>query len=135
MRYLLVYASAFSVVAAAAYAQPMNGPNTVVTGPPGFRSTEPLVHHPTNLNEATTRSEISPALPQPNVGPNAGIADMLQHAQNAIQSNRLGLAQAALEQAETASLNRSSRWRLVPIEYWATAQSSLSKGDFKMISL
>lgn len=65
------------------------------------------VDHPTNLTSSDTHSRISPALPQPDVGPNATATQYLHAARRAIENHRLGQAQAALENAETYLLNRS----------------------------
>ncbi|HET6182711.1 MAG TPA: hypothetical protein VFA03_03845 [Acetobacteraceae bacterium] len=79
-------------------------PNGELPAPPQH---VPVVNHPTNLTPQDTRSTISPALPQPPVGPNADATQYLQAAQAAVQSGRLGEAQSALEDAETWLLNRS----------------------------
>lgn len=104
MRSLLIAASALSLLAAPALAQPAQGHN-VVTGPPGLRSSEPLVHHPTHLGDQPDRGQISPALPSAQLGPNASVTEDLMTAHRAIQHHRLGLAQEALERANTAALN------------------------------
>jgi len=108
MRALFLSAGVLALLAAPAMAQTVQtGPGKVVTGPHDLPSVEPLVNHPTNLNAATTHSVISPALPSANLGPNATAADYLRVAQQALSSNRLGLAQSSLENAETLMLTRS----------------------------
>jgi hypothetical protein len=67
----------------------------------------PTVHHPTNIGPQTTHSRISPALPQPPVGPNADATEYLRAAIYALRHHRGGEAQAALANAETYLLNRS----------------------------
>lgn len=108
MRSLLLSAGLVALVAAPAMAQNAPyGPGKVVTGPPSLPSTEPLVQYPTNLNGATTRSTISPALPNANLGPNATATDYLRVAQRALSTNQLGLAQSSIENAETLLLTRA----------------------------
>ena len=110
MRSLFLSASVMALLASPVLAQtavPTPGPGKVVTGPHSLPSVEPLVNHPTNLNSATTRSEISPALPSANLGSNATAADYLRVAQRALSSNQLGLAQSSIENAQTLLLTRS----------------------------
>ncbi len=108
MRTLFLSAGVLALLAGPAIAQTVQpGPGKVVTGPPSLPSVEPLVHHPTNLNEATTRSRISPALPTANLGPNATAADYLRAAEQALSANRLGLAQSSIESAKVRLLTRS----------------------------
>jgi hypothetical protein len=85
----------------------MAGPGKVVTGPPGLPSVEPLSRGASNIDSSDVRSVIAPALPQPVVGPNAGPSAYLQAAQSALAANETGRAQEALEDAETALLDRS----------------------------
>jgi hypothetical protein len=75
-----------------------------VPAPP---SHQPMSRRATNLNEGDTRSIISPSLPSPRVGPNADATQYLQAAQDALRRHRTGVAQSALENAETWLLNRS----------------------------
>lgn len=111
MRLPVLSLGLIAVFALPAMAQPVQtappSPGVVVTGPPGLPSHQPLVNHPTNLGPGTTHSVISPALPSVGLGPNATAADYLQAAQNALATNRLGLAQEALENAQTLLLTRS----------------------------
>lgn len=118
MRSQLLAFTALAVLAAApAFAQTSytappprvvaTGPGKVVTGPPGLPSVEPLSPRASNINSSDVRSIIAPALPQPPVGPNAGPSAYLQAAQSALAANQTGQAQEALEDAETALLDRS----------------------------
>ncbi len=83
------------------------GPGKVVTGPPGLPSVEPMSQRASNIGPGDTRSVIAPALPSPEVGPNAGPSAYLHAAQSALAANQTGQAQEALENAETALLSRS----------------------------
>ena len=121
MRSQLLAFTALAVIAAApAFAQTsystgtappprvvVTGPGKVVTGLPDLPSVEPLSRSASNINSYDTRSVIAPALPQPPVGPNASPSAYLQAAQSALAANRTGEAQEALENAETALLDRS----------------------------
>ncbi len=108
MRSVLLSAGVLALLAGPALAQSVPaGPGKVVTGPRSLPSVEPLVNRPTNLNAATTHSEISPALPTPDLGPNASAGDYLRAAQNALSRHQLGLAQSCIENAQTLLLTRS----------------------------
>lgn len=108
MRSVLLSAGILALLASPALAQSVTaGPGKVVTGPHDLPSVQPLVHRPTNLNAATTHSEISPALPTPDLGPNASAGDYLRAAQSALSRNQLGLAQSCIENAQTLLLTRS----------------------------
>ncbi len=114
MRSLLLSAGILALTAVPALAQsgPMGpGPRDVVTGPPGLRSAEPLVHHPTNLQAHQGESRMSPALPQPDLGQNAPASAYLHAARRALATGQLGLAQSSLAQAETALMNRPGNMR------------------------
>lgn len=114
MRSLLLSAGILALTAVPALAQSgptAPGPGGVVTGPPGLRSSEPLVHHPTNLRANQGESRMSPALPQPNLGPNAPASAYLRAARHALATGQLGLAQSSLAQAETALMNHPSNMR------------------------
>jgi hypothetical protein len=73
----------------------------------GAGLTEPFATHASNISQADTRSDIAPSLPQPEVGPNAGPASYLRAAEQALHRGQTGLAQNALEMAETRLLDRS----------------------------
>lgn len=102
----LLTIAAFAV--SPALAQPIQaGPGKVVTGPRSLPSVEPLSQGASNINGADTRSEIAPALPSDDLGPNATAFDYLQAARSALAANQTGRAQSALENAETLLLTRS----------------------------
>jgi hypothetical protein len=61
-----------------------------------------------NLTPADTRSEIAPKLPAPKVGPDAGPEQYLMAAKRALKAKRTGVAQEALEMAETRVLDRAT---------------------------
>jgi hypothetical protein len=83
------------------------GPGKVVTGPRDLPSVEPLSRSASNIDSSDVHSVIAPALPEPPVGPNASPSAYLQAAQSALAANQTGQAQEALENAETALLDRS----------------------------
>lgn len=108
MRSILFSACALALLAGPAFGQSVvAGPGKVVTGPHSLPSVEPLVNRPTNLNAATTHNVISPALPTPDLGPNATAVDYLRAAESALSRNQLGLAQSSIENAQTLLLTRS----------------------------
>ncbi len=74
---------------------------------PAPPSHQPMSRRATNITSADTRSQISPSLPAPPVGPNATATQYLRAASDALARNRTGETQAALENAETFLLNRS----------------------------
>ncbi len=61
-----------------------------------------------NIVPADTHSLIAPRLPTPRVGENASPEQLLTVANNALKENKTGLAQEALERAETRLLDRST---------------------------
>lgn len=67
----------------------------------------PMSTHSSNINGQDTRSEIAPNLPSADLGPNAGPVDYLRAAQSALVDGQTGVAQQALEQAQTRLLDRS----------------------------
>jgi hypothetical protein len=128
MRSILLSACTLAMLAGPAFGQTVTaGPGKVVTGPPSLPSVEPLVNRPTNLNAATTRSMISPALPTPDLGPNATAADYLMAAQRALSRNQLGLAQSGIENAQTRLLTRSVPQGAVNTPDSSSAISNLSQ--------
>ena len=69
---------------------------------------EPMARHASNIGTADTRGEVAPRLPEPDLGPNAGPVQYLQAAQNALQRRHSGMAQEAMERAETRLLDRAT---------------------------
>ncbi len=105
---LLSFAMLNLVVSMPALAQTVHpGPGKVVTGPPDLPSVEPYSPRASNLPGMTIHSDIAPALPSANLGPNATATDYLQAASRALSARQTGLAQSALENAETLLLTRS----------------------------
>jgi hypothetical protein len=77
--------------------------------PPGYPLSghEPMSSRASNIDQSDTRSTIAPSLPAPPVGQNAGPKQLLIAAQQAIAARRTGMAQEALERAESRLLDRS----------------------------
>ena len=99
-RTLLASAALLGLLAGGAYAQ---------TAPAvAFPGTEPLSTHASNISPADTHSLIAPRLPTPAVGEDASPAQLLSVANDALQKGQTGLAQEALERAETRVLDRST---------------------------
>ncbi|HUZ63720.1 MAG TPA: hypothetical protein VMU82_08410 [Acetobacteraceae bacterium] len=107
LRTLLATAALIGLAAGPALAQstPMSAYNQGSTGLYGGH--EPMSNQASNINSADTRTPYAPQLPTPPVSPNAGPRQLLMAAQSALQSNQTGMAQEALERAETAMLTRS----------------------------
>lgn len=82
-----------------------NGEGPVGTGGAGV----PLSKKPANLAPLPSGSVIAPRLPSPSLGENATAKDYLMAARAAISQGELGMAQEALERAETWVLDRSVR--------------------------
>jgi hypothetical protein len=64
-----------------------------------------------NLPTSTITSPIAPQLPSTGLGPNATIGQFLSVARSALTEGKTGLAQEALENAETLALTRSVPFR------------------------
>jgi hypothetical protein len=89
-------------------------PNSGMQSPPSSAQSgtwtpgqEPHSRRATNIERSDTRSAIAPALPSPNLGADATPDQYLQAAQNALQHRQTGLAQSAMEMAETRMLDHS----------------------------
>ncbi len=67
----------------------------------------PFSNNASNLDGATTRSEIAPRLPSPDAGGDTA-RDFLAAADRALMRRQTGAAQEALERAETRILTRST---------------------------
>ncbi len=104
---------------------------------PGVGDSEPASSTASNIDPGDTGSVIAPRLPVPAGGQNLSIGQLLSDANRAVAAHRTGLAQSALERAETAMLDRS-----VPPDAAATpsqqpdvlnvtqARDALGHGDF-----
>lgn len=73
----------------------------------GTGSSLPLSDKAGNITSSDTTSLIAGHLPDPSVGDDASVRDLLLAARNALAAGRDGEAQEALERAETRSLDRS----------------------------
>ncbi len=60
-----------------------------------------------NINGYDTHSTIAPTLPEPNVGPDANAGQLLAAANQALATHQTGMAEEAMERAETRILTRS----------------------------
>ena len=69
---------------------------------------EPFSTHASNIVPGDTRSVIAPRLPAPAVEDDASPERLLSAAVDALQKARTGLAQEALERAETRLLDRAT---------------------------
>jgi hypothetical protein len=74
---------------------------------PGVGESFPASNQASNITPVDTKSPIAPRLPVPPGGPNASVGTFLSDAQRALNAGQTGLAQEALERAETAMLQRS----------------------------
>jgi hypothetical protein len=75
---------------------------------PGTGESGPASSKASNIDPADSRSDIAPHLPSPGGGPNASPQDYLREANSALGAHQTGLAQQALEMAETRLLDRST---------------------------
>ncbi len=73
---------------------------------PGLAA-NPVSTKASNLPSSTITSPIAPQLPSTGLGPNATIGQILAVARSALTEGKTGLAQEALENAETQALTRS----------------------------
>ncbi len=96
-RLILVACLALAAAPAAAQTMPAAGGG----------GNEPVSQVPTNLTAADTHTEWSPKLPMPPVDPNAPPAAFLKAAQDELAAGHTGMAQEALERAESRALDRS----------------------------
>lgn len=108
----IVAAAALLGLAAPALAQPVPpGANPETGARPGnvigTNNSLPTANHAANINAHDTRSLIAPRLPDPLVGPGASPRQFLMAARQALATGQTGMAQQALEQAETRQLDRS----------------------------
>jgi hypothetical protein len=75
--------------------------------PIGTGMSLPMGNSASNIDQNNTRSLIAPNLPSPELGPNATPVDYLRAAQSALSAGQTGVAQQALEEAQTRLLDRS----------------------------
>ncbi len=96
----------------------------------------PLSNNASNISSGDTHSSIAPRLPSPPVSDQSSPRDFLMAAKSALQANKTGEAQEALERAETRALagnvlatqvNDPSQQPMV--QMITTARQSLAAGD------
>lgn len=104
---LLMSAAVLGLTAGAAMAQSQPDQSIRPGHVPGVGESYPASAHASNIDRADTRSEIAPRLPTPAAGMDGGAAQYIHDAQRALSSGKTGLAQEALERAETRLLDRS----------------------------
>jgi hypothetical protein len=75
---------------------------------PGTGESGPASSQASNIDSSDSHSTIAPHFPEPSQGPNASPDAYLHDAQAALAHHRTGLAQQALEMAETRLLDRST---------------------------
>ena len=133
---LLLWAGSALAQPAPSYAPP-NTPNGARPGNiPGTMNSLPRSNRASNIGAGDTRSELAPNLPTPNVGPDAPARAYLLSARQALASGQTGMAQEALERAESRMLDRSvlPQQRNAPdqnpaIQQIAAARRALAAGD------
>jgi hypothetical protein len=67
----------------------------------------PLSDRASNINSSNVRSTIAPRLPSPDLPDGSGPRDYLMAADTALRAHRTGVAQEALERAESRALDGS----------------------------
>jgi hypothetical protein len=73
----------------------------------GTRDSLPLSPYASNITSGDTKSTIAPTPPEPNVGPDADVQQLLVASLQSLANGQTGTADEALEQAETNILDRS----------------------------
>ncbi|MGH7076871.1 MAG: hypothetical protein ACREFU_02110 [Acetobacteraceae bacterium] len=106
------------IMAGTALAVPAMAQSPAGSTPPTY-GPNPTSNKASNIGPSDTISPIAPQLPSTDLGPNATVGQYLGAAHNALSSGQTGLAQEALENAETLALTRS-----VPYQAGATPDSS-----------
>ncbi|GAN78373.1 hypothetical protein [Acidisphaera rubrifaciens] len=104
---LLLSAAALAITAGGAMAQSQPDQSIRPGHVPGVGESFPASTHASNIDSADTRSVIAPRLPTPPGSMDGGAAQYIQDAQRALSSGKTGMAQEALERAETRLLDRS----------------------------
>ena len=72
---------------------------------PGTNNSLPTSDRASNINRSTAPSLIAPRLPEPAVGDSSSPREFLMAARRALQANRTGEAQEAMERAESRALD------------------------------
>jgi hypothetical protein len=98
---------------------------------PGEGVSEPFSRRASNIDRADTHSDIAPRLPAPPVGENATPESYVQAAQQALQRNRTGEAQEALERAETRVLemHQADQGRIPMMDPLEQARQALGRQE------
>lgn len=109
-RILLCCSAMAGLALAASFAPPAQAQTTGAQmsqpgGPP--YGANPYSTKASNLPGSPITSTVAPALPSPDLGPNATVGQYLTVARSALTAGQTGRAQAALEDAETLALTRS----------------------------
>jgi len=73
----------------------------------GTGNSLPMSSRASNTTPSNTQGTVAPRLPTPSVGEDASVRSYLTAARDALAANRTGMAQEALERAETRALDRS----------------------------
>jgi len=108
MRFRVILPLAALVLAMPAWAQLDPRTGARMGREPGVGTSYPLSDSASNITPADTRSPIAPTLPAPDVGPDATPQQLLLAARNALAAGRTGMAQEAMERAQTRLLDRST---------------------------
>ena len=138
MRYTLLASAAILTLAMAApaFAQTATGArpgNEVGTG-----NSLPMSNQASNIGHGDTKSSIAPRLPSPNAGMEGDgqPVSLLGAAQRALKAGHTGMAQEALERAETRLLDRSTTQAAAAtpdqgmvIGHIESARTALGRGD------
>ena len=104
---LLMTVAALGLTAGTALAQSQPDQSIRPGHVPGVGESYPASAHASNIDSADTRSVIAPRLPTPPASMDGGAAQYIHDAQRALSSGKTGMAQEALERAETRLLDRS----------------------------
>ncbi len=108
MRKVVLLSAALLGLAGAAQAQtPLANPDIRPGHVPGVGDSFPASGNASNITPGDTRSVIAPRLPTPAGGASGSAGGFLADARDALDRGQSGLAQEALERAETAMLQRS----------------------------
>ncbi len=104
---VLTSVALLSLVGVAQAQTPSTTPDIRPGHVPGVGDSYPASGAASNITPGDTRSVIAPRLPTPPGGPDGSAGGFLLDAQRALDQGQSGLAQEALERAETAMLQRS----------------------------
>jgi hypothetical protein len=108
MRRTLLCCSAITGLALTVPAFTLSAQAQMPGGPP--YGPNPYSTKASNLPGSPITSTVAPALPSPDLGPNATVGQYLSVARSSLTAGQTGRAQAALEDAETLALTRSVQY-------------------------